>query len=379
MVKVAHITTVHSPFDQRIFHRECQSLAAVFDVSLICSIDEPATQAGVKLIPLKTKILGKSKIFRPFNRIRKMMAAYRLAKKTGADVFHIHDPELIPMALHLKRKTNAIVIFDSHEDNSAFMTQKEYIPLILRNLIKSIVLFFEKQAAKKLDAIITADDGVNRKFQALNAKTQTIYNFPRLDFFKVNQENITKDFDLVYHGSVPGYHFKNIFAIDDALSERGYFLKWYVFGNIASLEWVRSEINKRGLPERFVLGERVGHEKVAYDVARAKIGIIPLPDLPKFQSNIPTKLFEYMALGVPVVLSDLPPSRPFIHQNDCAFMVGPSDFGSYAEKIIFLLENHTEYKKMGSIGKKKANVLYNWNSESEKLISFYQTLVGKNH
>ena len=75
------------------------------------------------------------------------------------------------------------------------------------------------------------------------------------------------------------------------------------------------------------------HPEVASRVERARIGFIPLPDLPKFQHNIPTKLFEFMSLGMPTVLSDLPPSRPFVGDGQCALMVPADDPVAYADAV----------------------------------------------
>ncbi len=379
MHKITHITTVHHPFDQRIFHRECQSLAKGFDVSLICNTEKETVIDGVRLIPLGVGTIKSNPSFRILDRVKKIWRAYKKALETKSDIFHLHDPELLLIAPLLKKRTNAAVFFDSHEDNSAFMMQKEYLPGFLRVFFKNIVLFSEKRAAKKLDAIITADKGVENKFKCLGANAHTIFNFPRLDYFNLNINPADQPFDLVYHGSVPKYHFKNIFAIDDALSQKGFLVKWYVFGSIASESWVKEQIDKREQPERFFLGKKVQHNAVANEVIKAKIGIIPLPDLPKFQSNIPTKLFEYMALGMPVVLSNLPPSRPFVADEDCCFMVEPSDFSSYAEKIIMLLKNINLRYDMGEKGKQKAYNQYNWSKEAEKLTDLYTSyLITKN-
>jgi glycosyltransferase involved in cell wall biosynthesis len=117
------------------------------------------------------------------------------------------------------------------------------------------------------------------------------------------------------------------------------------------------------------------HTQVAAEVSKARIGIIPLPDLPKFRNNIPRKLFEFMALGIPTVLSDLPPSRPFVSDGSCAFMVPPNDYRAYAEAIIRLLRDPQLQVKMGAEGRKRIEKQFNWEREFPKLLALYEDLL----
>src|SRR5699024_2336389 len=138
--KVVHMTTVHHPFDTRIYHKECTSLQqAGFDVSLITTMDEDDTPDSpeVNIIPLKKR----------GGRIRRMFfstwEAYRKAKRLKADCYHFHDPELLPVGWLLKTKNNT-VIYDIHEDYITSITQKEYMLKLVRALFARIYQFAER-------------------------------------------------------------------------------------------------------------------------------------------------------------------------------------------------------------------------------------------
>ena len=141
------------------------------------------------------------------------------------------------------------------------------------------------------------------------------------------------------------------------------------------MDWFRGELARRGISDRFVISGIMPHTQVATEVRKAKIGIIPLPDLPKFRNNIPRKLFEFMALGIPTVLSDLPPSRPFISDGSCGFMVPPNDYTAYAEAIIRLLRDRQLQLKMGVEGRKRIEEQFNWEREFPKLLALYEELL----
>ena len=98
-------------------------------------------------------------------------------------------------------------------------------------------------------------------------------------------------------------------------------------------------------------------------------------DLRRFQTNIPQKLFDFMALGMPAVLSDLPPSRPFVGDGVRALMVPPDDYSAYADAIVRLLNDPELCWKMGREGRRRVEEKYNWDRESQKLIDLYSEFV----
>src|SRR5690554_6269081 len=120
--KSVHITTVHHPLDPRIYYKQCQSLAkAGFDVTLIAPESEDNdTGTNIKVVPIK----------KHSNRLKRMIVstyvAYKKARELKADYYHVHDPELLPVAWLLKKKSN-MVIYDIHEDYETAMLQKEYL------------------------------------------------------------------------------------------------------------------------------------------------------------------------------------------------------------------------------------------------------------
>jgi len=95
--KICILSTVHPPFDVRIFHKEAVTLVnAGYEVLLIAQHDKAEIVDGVKIINLKT----------PVNRMARMTktvwSAFRKALKTDAVLYHIHDPELMPIGFLLK-------------------------------------------------------------------------------------------------------------------------------------------------------------------------------------------------------------------------------------------------------------------------------------
>lgn len=370
---------MHASFDQRIFHRECRSLADTgLMTHLLVQLPEHYTLAEnvhVHSVGKPAKDGG----FQIARRLRRLRMAALRAQALDADIYHLHDPELIPLGLWLKATTSGKVVFDCHENNTAYIRQKHYVHPGLRNVLATTMGLNERFAARFFDAIITADQGVadlyTHRYGA--RRTVTLYNFPRLDLFPSPPPAAAEPtFDLVYHGTLPRYHLEISFAVAEELRSRGEYVRWLFFGKCPQADWAHAEAKRRGLAEVMVIDPQlIPHDQVATRVRTARIGFIPLPDLPKFQHNIPTKLFEYMALEMPVVLSDLPPSRPFVGDGKCAIMVKADDPRAYAEAISTLIHDPERCRTMGAEGRRRVEQEYNWEHEALKLLQLYEELL----
>ena len=152
MNKICHFTSVHPIDDIRIFHKECVSLAANgYDVTLIACGENAFEDVveGVKRISLSVPV--KNRLQRFFKRSK---AVYKKAIEVNADIYHFHDPELIPIGLKLKKNWKK-VIFDSHEDVPNQILAKEWLPSFIRKLVSFVYRKYETMAVKKFDGLIT--------------------------------------------------------------------------------------------------------------------------------------------------------------------------------------------------------------------------------
>jgi glycosyltransferase involved in cell wall biosynthesis len=102
---------------------------------------------------------------------------------------------------------------------------------------------------------------------------------------------------------------------------------------------------------------------------------VTIHPLVNYLHSWPTKLFEYMAAGIPVIASDLPRCRQIVEESHCGLLVDPLDVKSIADALQWLLERPTEAEDMGKRGRDAFRKKYNWTPEAQRLVAFYRDVI----
>jgi len=227
---------------------------------------------------------------------------------------------------------------------------------------------------------MTADPGTLRALaHSGRSRKLVFYNLPNLEFFS-NLKAAPKRFDVVYRGGLSER--AGTFVLLEALQtlrRRGILAQTLLFGYTDDPQ-VRSAILERirrmNLTSQIALHGRVPHADMAETLSQARISVSPLMAIPKFMNNIPVKVFESWACGLPVISSDLPPIRPFFRDNEYGLLVPPGDVRALANAIEALLKNPVRAHCMGQAGKKAVFERCNNKREIQKLLSFYSKVLA---
>jgi glycosyltransferase involved in cell wall biosynthesis len=378
IMRICHITTVHPAKDARIFYRMGYTLAERgCPVTLIAP--EPAIDSLVRMSPWNPRLAQA-------RRIQRIMLALRAALSENADIYHFHDPELIPLGLALKVwSSSAVVVYDVHEDYPAMMRVKHWLPQQLRPLLGWAAQAANIGAGLCLDGIVTADPSVQKDFQHIAAhKTFVYYNFPTLSVFDQGQGKLFgPKADLVYIGGMSAR--SGIFVLLDALcilAKQGYRptvrLAGYTDG-AEGLGAIQEGIRLRKLEMQVELCGRIPHSEVPSWLRSGRIGLVMLQPIDKFLKNIPSKMFEYWACGLPVIASDLPPIRQFLFPEKNGLLFDPSSAQDLAQTIRSLLERPVEREGMGRYGQKQVYDEWNNDRQIDSLIQFYEQIAKKKY
>jgi glycosyltransferase involved in cell wall biosynthesis len=261
------------------------------------------------------------------------------------------------------------------------MDIKAYLPATVRSLAKRFVAGIESCGCRWLDGVVTADCGTMRRLGKIGGSRKLVfYNFPNLAFFKETSRS-QKEFDLVYRGGFSDR--TGMPVLLDALarlasSERP--VKLLLIGywdNPATLERLKRRISDLDLTALVEVHGRIDHETMCREISRARVGVCPLMPIEKFLRNIPVKVWEYWACGLPVVATDLPPIRPFFGSARSGLLVEPGNSIALADAIRRILDNPTLAQSMSREGEQAVRERYNNANETNKLFCFYTKLLAR--
>ena len=367
-IKICILTSVHPVFDTRIFHKQAKTLVgAGYNVVLVAQHNKNDIVDGVNIIALP----------KPKNRFYRILfltrRAYKIALKEKADIYHFHDPELLPWMVLLKKRTGAKIIYDVHEDIPKQILSKHWIPKFLRKFVAFVFNLYEKKIIKKMDFIITVGDDVKERFKKINFNVDTIKNFPILEYFNNFQKKEEKNvFKIIYIGSIT--EIRGINQIVTAMKYMPENVKLMLMGRFSS-ENLENQVRKlKGFNKVEYFGQ-LSLKKVYSYLFKANLGIICFLPEPNHINSNPNKFFEYMAAGLPIIASNFPLWKEIIQGNKCGICVNPLEPKEIAKAIEYLIEHPKEAKQMGENGRKAVLEKYNWENESKKLLDTYKKLL----
>lgn len=365
---IIHLTSVHPRYDTRIFLKMCSSIAKQeeFQVSLVVADGNGnEVKNGVNIVDVG-KLEGRiNRIFKTTKRV------LQRAIELDGDIYHLHDPELIPIGLKLK-KLGKKVIFDSHEDVPKDILDKVYLNKEVAKIISQLYRRFENFTTSKFNAIIGATPTIYQKFIKLNSNTYNINNYPIIgELEKKNSEKVEKSNEIVYVGSIDVVRgIKEIITAMENFKD----IKLNLIGEFSEEDVYKYSKKQNGW-KNIIYHGLLNREKVADIMSISKVGLVTFHPVANHIEAQPNKMFEYMSAGLPVIASNFPLWREIVEGNKCGICVDPLNPKEIAEAIKYIIDNPKEAKKMGENGKKAVIEKYNWNKEEEKLIKLYKDLL----
>lgn len=366
MSKIAHLTSAHPRYDTRIFIKQCRSLADHgHDVTLVVADDNgDEYNEGIKIIDIG-RLPGRFN--RMFNTTRRIFSK---AIALDADIYQLHDPELIPIGLKLKHLGKK-VIFDSHEDVPKQLLGKPYLGPASLQVLSSAFSVFERFACRRFDGIIAATPFIRDKFLAINPRTVDVNNFPLIGELDAAVPWVEKQDEVCYVGGISAIRgIRQIVGACELLQSPVRLNLGGSFSEAALETEVRAypgwcRVNALGFLDRAGVRNVLG---------RSVAGLVTLHPVINYLDALPVKMFEYMAAGIPVIASNFPLWREIIEGNQCGLCVDPLDPKAIAHAIDYLVINQNVAQRMGENGKKAIKEQYNWPAQAKILTDFYESI-----
>lgn len=367
--KIVHLTSVHPRNDVRIYVKEVASLGKLYSASLV--VADGKGDSTLNEIVIYDVGAPKTRLDRVLKTTKQVL---KKALQLDADLYHLHDPELLLIASKLL-KAGKKVVFDAHEDFPKQLLSKPYLKKWLARLLYVVAAWYEKKVCCKLSGIVTATETIKSKFIKINPRTVAINNYPLLEeFIATNVSWDQKKNQVCYIGAVS--EIRGIFPLLDAmrlLYEEKFDCQLVIAGPINGANF-KEEVLKKLPPNVEYLGV-VTREEVKVILSRSIAGIVTFLPSPNHIDSQPNKIFEYMSAGLPVIGSDFPLWKRVLIDKNCGFCVNPHSSKDIAAMIKHLLLNRLEAEKVGANGRSCVDAIYNWPKEEQKLLEFYRELL----
>ena len=378
-MNIAILTTVHPALDGRIFHKEAISLASVGHNVTLFAPDHPeaasvAREHGIQYTPLPI-------IKMRLGRFVRWWRLLILLLKSQFDVWHFHDPELLPLAVIWRglfsRKTQ--LVYDVHEDLPKNILDKPWLPKRTRYIISVLAGVVEHWCAFRCQLIVAATDAIGQRLAGVTRSTIVVRNYPLLgsrsqegDFMK--KENLIVQ--AIYCGTMTESR-----GIRETVEAMTYLhdcpVRLVLLGYFYP-EAFEQEIRQLASDNVVILPQAPFSEVRRY-LAESDIGIVVLRPTPSYVESLPIKLFEYMEAGLSVIASNFDLWREIVESNGCGVLVPPMDASQIAAAVRMLVRDTAMRKKMGQAGAKAVRERYSWQSQADELLRAYDQLASPIH
>ncbi|OUW96522.1 MAG: hypothetical protein CBD97_01330 [Pelagibacteraceae bacterium TMED237] len=356
--KIIHVTSVHNHNDVRIYEKECISLSKEYNVEII----NPNFEGKINKINFKKIFFfRKSKILRVLTSWIFVLPSTCLGKHK---LIHFHDPELIFAAPFWKlfRKK---VVYDVHENYSKQILANESLPEIVKIIISKILLFIEAIYSIFFDLIIVVLKDLNPTLNRFNNKV-VVNNKPIIDYIFAPKKRKNQ---ACYFGVISEK--RGVLKVAKILKEKG--IKLIIGGNFDN-EHIKNEICKLDNVRYIGFVER---EKIIEVVSESKCGLCTLMPTQNHVNGSPTKFFEYLAYGTPVIASNF---KSYINEvssdNDFVFYVNPLDSDEIRKSLLSIFKmSDSAINNLGLSAHLFSKKHHGWEKEEIKLLNAYKTII----
>ena len=370
MKTICVCTSVHNAWDARIFEKQIGTLLQKYRVIYVAPESELLKNGlpeKLVYIPIKKQTNRLIRIFRSFVVFIRL---YGLRHRVVS--YHIHDPELAPVLALLKILTGKFCIYDVHENCTAAIRDRFWIPKIFRKGMALAFSMIEKISIPCIDEIITVSSEISGLYPGKS--TTVIENFPsRQHYESILPFKKKKPFILLaggltrIRGVIPAVQ---AFAMADLPAKfRMVLLGWFESDTVkATVLKLLKDSDKKN---RVDILPWVPYRKSLEFMNSCAIGLVPYLNFKNHRFGVPSKIYEFLATATPVIYNSL----PNYVQTVGSFPVGMAVDYSDPKTIACAMENLARHprlrKSMGDAGRKLFLSRFNWEQKQSTLFDLY--------
>ncbi|MDZ7741829.1 MAG: glycosyltransferase family 4 protein [Bacteroidota bacterium] len=310
-------------------------------------------------------------------------------RKEKYDVIHFHDLPLAKPCIEIAKKYSIPVIGDYHENRPEIMKMYHHVTTFPGKLLISTSKweYFQKEYSPKLDQLILvtreAKDYYHSNFNILNDKINVVANYPVLSDILESKidggiiQRYQKKFMILYFGDT-GTRRGTLTLIEAAFQLRNeHEYHFVLIGTSREQKQLTKKVKELGLSNIELLGYVPFQKAVSY-IAASKAGVCPFLRNIHHDTTYANKLFQYMALGKPPIVSDCPSQVNVIKESHAGLIFKAGNVNELVDRISALKKDKKLYDSLSDNARTSVREKYHYKTAERNLLEAYKKIENEN-
>lgn len=394
------------PPDIRVRKEAASLVNAGHDVTLLCICEQGQPQRemidsiDVVRLSLENAYSGSDVFSGPYYLLSQISPFWKRAidevyRSDPFDALHVHDLPLVKTALNWASDRQVRVIADLHENwpeakrqyrkneslIEAMSSPKEFLFRLSTPI--SRLKRLESECVNRADRLITVAEEAKQHYVADCGvdprKVSVVPNFvDRAEFTDADSASVDFDAEFIisYVGTIGGEYrgLETVLRAMPSIAEAVPDPLFVIVGSGPHKATLQREVENLGIEEITEFTGWVDFEEVPSYVGASDVCLVPHRTNPHTATTIPHKLFQYMGIGKPVIVTDSPPLQRTVADVEAGVVVPSGDSTAMADAAIDLYENPEYAIQLGENGQQTVESTYNWGTAGETLCDLYRNL-----
>lgn len=386
---VCHVWDADYPWDVRV-EKICDSLLKKHEVHLVCRNSkrraryEYAKGLHIHRLPCLSERFGAINSLIGFPAFFNPLWIYEIWKtvrRTKADVIVVRDLPLVWTALGIGRLLRLPVALDMAENYPAMIKDLwehqgfSIVNFLVRN--PSLIRLVERISVRRCDHVLVVVEESSTRLISLGvdpARISLVINTPTsarwVESPRVSGVGVShgpRCLTLLYLGLLEWARgietaIRAIHLVRKRLPQ----VKLVIVGSGRHEADFRRVVAQLDLQDSVQFLGWLDYTKAIEVIKECDIGLVPHHATESWNTTIPNKLFDYMSMGKPVIVSNAKPTKRIVQEERCGMVFKDKNAEDLA-RVILELENESVREEMGHNGREAVAKKYNWAVDEERL------------